>query len=134
MASKAKTSVYIWEGVDRKGIIAKGETSGTSLPLIRAQLRKQGITPTKIRKRSTPLFGKGKRIKPADIALFTRQMATMMRAGVPLLQSFDIIAEGVDNPKMRTLVDGIKQEVAAGNSFATSLQKNPNTSTTYIAA
>ncbi|MBD8616380.1 type II secretion system F family protein [Pseudomonas putida] len=125
MASKAKTSVYIWEGVDRKGIIAKGETSGTSLPLIRAQLRKQGITPTKIRKRSTPLFGKGKRIKPADIALFTRQMATMMRAGVPLLQSFDIIAEGVDNPKMRTLVDGIKQEVAAGNSFATSLQKKP---------
>ncbi|RYF51684.1 MAG: type II secretion system F family protein [Cytophagaceae bacterium] len=125
MAGKAKTSVYTWEGVDRKGIIAKGETSGTSLPLIRAQLRKQGITPTKIRKRSTPLFGKGKRIKPADIALFTRQMATMMRAGVPLLQSFDIIAEGVDNPNMRTLVEGIKQEVAAGNSFATSLQKKP---------
>ncbi|WP_264381753.1 type II secretion system F family protein [Pseudomonas sp. MM227] len=125
MAGKAKTSVYTWEGVDRKGIIAKGETSGTSLPLIRAQLRKQGITATKIRKRSIPLFGKGKRIKPADIALFTRQMATMMRAGVPLLQSFDIIAEGVDNPNMRTLVEGIKQEVAAGNSFATSLRKKP---------
>lgn len=125
MASKAKISVYTWEGVDRKGIIAKGETSGTSLPLIRAQLRKQGITPTKIRKRSNPLFGNGKRIKPADIALFTRQMATMMRAGVPLLQSFDIIAEGVDNSKMRTLVEGIKQEVAAGNSFAKSLQKKP---------
>lgn len=69
------------------------------------------------------MFGAGKKIKPMDIALFTRQMATMMKAGVPLLQSFDIIGEGFDNPNMRKLVDEIKQEVAAGNSFAGSLRK-----------
>lgn len=71
------------------------------------------------------MFGAGKKIKPMDIALFTRQMATMMKAGVPLLQSFDIIGEGFDNPNMRMLVDEIKQEVAAGNSFAGSLRKKP---------
>src|SRR5690606_2977482 len=71
------------------------------------------------------LFSAGKKITPMDIALFTRQMATMMKAGVPLLQSFDIIGEGFDNPNMRKLVDEIKQEVAAGNSFAGSLRKKP---------
>jgi type IV pilus assembly protein PilC len=126
MATKAaKVNVYIWEGVDRKGTAVKGETSGASIALIKAQLRKQGISPGKIRKRPVSLFSKGKRIKPLDIALFTRQMATMMRAGVPLLQSFDIIGEGNENPNMRKLVDEIKQEVAAGNSFASSLRKKP---------
>lgn len=120
-----KISVFVWEGVDRKGTTVKGEASGISIALVKAQLRKQGITPGKVRKRSASIFGKGKKIKPKDIALFTRQMATMMRAGVPLLQSFDIIAEGVDNPNMRKLVDDIKQEVAAGNSFASSLRKKP---------
>ncbi len=126
MATKEqKSSTYLWEGTDRRGTKVKGEMSGHSIPLIKAQLRKQGVNPGKIRKRSTPLWRKGKKIKPKDIALFTRQMATMMRAGVPLLQSFDIIAEGVDNPNMAKLVDEIKQEVAAGNSFAASLQKKP---------
>jgi type IV pilus assembly protein PilC len=126
MASKAvKVNIYIWEGVDRKGTAIKGESSSPSIALIKAQLRKQGITPGKIRKRPVSLFSKGKRIKPMDIAMFTRQMATMMRAGVPLLQSFDIIGEGNENPNMRKLVDEIKQEVAAGNSFASSLRKKP---------
>jgi type IV pilus assembly protein PilC len=125
MAVKAKVNVYAWEGVDRKGIKMSGELSGHNPALIKAQLRKQGINPGKIKKKGTSLFGKGKRIKPMDIALFTRQMSTMMRAGVPLLQSFDIISEGVDNPNMRKLVDAIKQEVAAGNSFASSLRKKP---------
>ncbi len=71
------------------------------------------------------LFGKGKKIKPMDIALFTRQLATMMSAGVPLLQAFDIIGEGFDNPNMRKMVDDIKQDVAAGNSLANSLRKQP---------
>lgn len=123
--TKVKSTVYLWEGRDRKGTIVKGEISGTSIALVKAQLRKQGIAPSKVKKRSISLFTKGKKIKPKDIALFTRQMATMMRAGVPLLQSFDIIAEGVENPNMRKLVDDVKQEVAAGNSFAASLRKKP---------
>ncbi len=90
-----------------------------------AQLRKQGITPVKVRKKGISLLGAGKKIKPMDIALFTRQMSTMMAAGVPLLQSFDIISEGFDNPNMRKLVEEIKQEVAGGNSLANSLRKKP---------
>jgi len=88
-------------------------------------LRKQGINPTKVRKKAVSIFGSGKKIKPLDIAFFSRQMATMMKAGVPLLQSFDIISEGSDNPNMRKLVDDIKQEVAAGHSFATALRQKP---------
>ncbi|MCY1348405.1 Type II secretion system protein F [compost metagenome] len=126
MAEKAlKSSVFAWEGTDRKGTRVKGELSGQNPALVKAHLRKQGINPTKVRKKSASLFGAGKKIKPMDIALFTRQMATMMKAGVPLLQSFDIIGEGFDNTNMRKLVDDVKQEVAAGNSFAASLRKKP---------
>ncbi|TLX60324.1 type II secretion system F family protein [Stutzerimonas nosocomialis] len=126
MAQKAiKNSVFVWEGTDRKGAKLKGELSGVNPALVKAQLRKQGINPQKVRKKSVSLFSAGKKIKPMDIALFTRQMATMMKAGVPLLQSFDIIAEGFENPNMRKLVDDLKQEVAAGNSFAASLRKKP---------
>jgi type IV pilus assembly protein PilC len=126
MAEKAiKTSQFRWEGTDRRGAKVKGEISGQTAVLVKAQLRKQGINPRKVVKKSSITIGSGKKIKPLDIALFTRQMSTMMRAGVPLLQSFDIIADGFDNPKMRTLVDEVKQEVAAGNSFASSLRKKP---------
>jgi type IV pilus assembly protein PilC len=126
MAEKAlKTSAFKWEGKDRRGAVVSGVINGQNPALIKAQLRKQGINPTKVRKQSSLSFGKGKKIKPMDIALFTRQMATMMKAGVPLLQSFDIIGEGFDNPNMRKLIDDVKQEVAAGNSFATALRKKP---------
>ncbi|MBC9252216.1 type II secretion system protein F [Pseudomonas alcaligenes] len=126
MAEKAiKNSVFAWEGTDKRGTKVKGELSGPNPALVKAQLRKQGINPLKVRKKAAPLFGKGKKIKPMDIALFTRQMATMMKAGVPLLNSFDIISEGFDNPNMRKLVDDVKQDVAAGNSFASSLRKRP---------
>ncbi|KFF83372.1 type II secretion system F family protein [Pseudomonas syringae] len=126
MASKAvKVIVYTWEGVDKKGTKTSGELSGHNLALVKAQLRKQGINPTKVRKKSVSIFGKGKKIKPLDIAFFSRQMATMMKAGVPLLQSFDIIGEGAENPNMRALVGSLKQEVSAGNSFATALRQKP---------
>ncbi|MCV4281552.1 type II secretion system F family protein [Pseudomonas capsici] len=126
MASKAvKVTVYTWEGLDKKGSKMKGELSGHNPALIKAQLRKQGINPTKVRKKAVSLFGKGKKIKPLDIAFFSRQMATMMKAGVPLLQSFDIISEGAENPNMRALVDSLKQEVSAGNSLATALRQKP---------
>jgi type IV pilus assembly protein PilC len=126
MAQKAvKTSVFTWEGTNKQGAKVKGELSGVSPALVKAQLRKQGVNPQKVRKKSVSLFSAGKKIKPMDIALFTRQMATMMKAGVPLLQSFDIIGEGFDNPNMRKLVDDLKQDVAAGNSFASALRKQP---------
>lgn len=126
MAVKAaKISTYAWEGTDRKGTKVTGELSGQKPALIKAQLRKQGINPGRVRKKTPSLLNLGKGIRPKDIALFTRQMATMMKAGVPLLQSFDIIGEGFDNPAMRTLVDEVKQEVAAGNSFAAALRKKP---------
>ncbi|RMO11090.1 Type II secretion system protein [Pseudomonas cichorii] len=126
MASKAvKVTVYTWEGLDKKGSKMSGELSGHNPALIKAQLRKQGINPTKVRKKSVSIFGKGKKIKPLDIAFFSRQMATMMKAGVPLLQSFDIISEGAENPNMRALVDFLKQEVSAGNSLATALRQKP---------
>ncbi|MBD9396450.1 type II secretion system F family protein [Pseudomonas sp. PDM11] len=125
-AAKApKTSTFVWEGKDRKGSIVKGELSGQNPALVKAQLRKQGINPTKVRKKGMSLGGTGKKIKPLDIALFARQMATMMKAGVPLLQSFDIIADGVEKPAMRKLVDELKQHVAAGNSFAAALRTKP---------
>lgn len=120
-----KTSTFVWEATNKQGAKISGETSGQSLALVKAQLRKQGVNPTKVRKKSASLFGAGKKIKPIDIALFARQMATMMKAGVPLLQSFDIISEGLENPNMRKLVDEVKQHVAAGNSFAASLRAHP---------
>ncbi|WP_375740143.1 type II secretion system F family protein [Pseudomonas boanensis] len=127
MADKAlKTSTFAWEGTDKKGSKVKGELSGQNPALIKAQLRKQGINPTRVRKKSTSLLSAGKKIKPLDIALFTRQMATMMKAGVPLMQSFDIIGEGFEKPAMRTLVNEVKQEVSAGNSLANSLRKKPD--------
>ncbi|HKX57003.1 MAG TPA: type II secretion system F family protein, partial [Xanthomonadales bacterium] len=126
MAEKAlKTSTFAWEGTDKKGSKVRGEISGQNPALVKAQLRKQGINPTKVRKKSASLLNAGKKIKPLDIALFTRQMATMMKAGVPLMQSFDIIGEGFEKPAMRKLVEEVKQEVSAGNSLANSLRKKP---------
>lgn len=126
MATKAvKVSVYAWEGLDRKGTRVNGEINGHNPALVKAQLRKQGINPTKVKKKSTSIFSAGKKITPLDIAFFSRQMATMMKAGVPLLQSFDIISEGAENPNMRKLVDDIKQHVASGHSLAASLRLRP---------
>lgn len=126
MAAKPlQNSTFVWEGTDRKGAKVKGEISGLNPSLVKAQLRKQGINPLKVKKKAGSLFGKGKAIKPLDIALFTRQLATMMKSGVPLLQSFDIIADGVENPNVRNLVLEVKQEVAAGNSLASALRKKP---------
>ncbi|WP_205341508.1 type II secretion system F family protein [Denitrificimonas caeni] len=126
MAEKTpKTNMYKWEGKNRQGSAMSGQMPGQDASLVKAQLRKQGINPTKVRKKSFDIFSAGKKIKPMDIAIFTRQMATMMKAGVPLLQSFDIIIEGLDNPNMRKLVDTLKNDVASGNSFATSLRRHP---------
>lgn len=121
----AKTSTFIWQGLDRQGRQSKGELQSINQTMAKAQLRKQGIVPKTVKKKSKPLFGSGKPIKAADVAIFTRQLATMMKAGVPLVQSFDIVAEGLDNPTMRDLVLTVKNDVASGSGFANAISKHP---------
>ncbi len=123
----ATSEIFVYKGVDKKGNKIDGEISSTSTGLAKAQLIKQGIRATGVKKKPKPLFsgGKGKKITPMDIALFTRQMATMMKAGVPLVQSFDIVADGSENPNMKDLIKTIKEDVAAGGGFASSLRKKP---------
>jgi type IV pilus assembly protein PilC len=126
MAAQAdKLSTFVWEGKDRKGNKTKGEVSGTNLALVKAQLRKQGVIPSKVKKKPKPLFGGSKKVTPFDIAMLTRQMATMMKAGVPLVQSFDIVADGLDNKGLQELVIAIRNDVASGTSFAGSLRRHP---------
>jgi len=120
------TAVFTWSGTDKTGRSTKGEIQATTTSMAKAQLRRQGIKPKSVRKKGKPLFGgSGKAIKPADISIFTRQLATMMKAGVPLVQSFDIVGEGLDNQRMRELVESIKNDVASGNGLAASLAKHP---------
>jgi len=126
----AKPSVvintYTYKGVDKKGSPVQGEINSSSPALAKAQLLKQGISAKSVSKKSKPLFGSaGKAIKPMDIAVFARQMATMMKAGVPLVQAFDIVADGLDNPTLRKLVLSIRDSVAAGGGFAPSLREHP---------
>ncbi|AKV95106.1 type II secretion system protein F [Marinobacter sp. CP1] len=126
MAEKAqKLESYIWEGKDRKGNKSKGELTGSNLALVKAQLRKQGIIPDKVKKKPKPLFGGSKKITPFDVAMLTRQLATMMKAGVPLVQSFDIVADGLENKGLQELVMGIRNDIASGTSFAGALRKYP---------
>ena len=104
-AAAAKTSNFVWEGTDKKGNRIKGKTVAASEAAVKADLRRQGIAPIKISKARKKA---GKKIETGDIAFFSRQMATMMSSGVPLVQSMDIIGKGHVNPAMQDLVLGIK--------------------------
>ncbi len=127
--SKKKTPkivTFTYSGVDKKGNKQSGEIKADTLAIAKAQLRKQGVIPQKVTKKAEPLFGGGKKpIKPADIALMSRQLATMMKAGVPLVQSFEIIAKGVENPSVRELVLTIKNDIESGSNMGESLRKHP---------
>lgn len=126
MAQAAKSVMFAWEGMDKNGKRVKGEMSGTSDALVKAVLRRQGVNPLKVRKKSKPLFGSGKkRIKSKDISVFSRQLATMMSSGVPLVQAFEIIGRGHENAGMQDLVLGIKNDVEAGGTLADALAKRP---------
>ena len=119
---------FAYDGVDRKGIKIKGELPARNMALAKVTLRKQGITIKTIREKRKNIFEglMKKRISTLDITIFTRQLATMMKAGVPLVQSFEIVAEGLENPSMREVVVGIMGEVEGGNTFAGALRKYPN--------
>lgn len=120
-----KAYVYTWEGADRHGKRIKGETRAASLALVRADLRRQGINPLKVKKKPTALFNTKKKITPGDIAVFSRQLATMMESGVPLVQAFDIVGRGHDNPAMQDLILSIKADVEGGTALAEALAKHP---------
>ncbi len=121
----AEDLIFTWSGTDRAGKKVTGETKGTNLNAVKAMLRKQGINAKTVKKQSKSLFSFGDKITPADIALFTRQLATMMKAGVPLVQSFDIVAGGVENQAMKGLIKNISNEVSGGNNFAAAVRAQP---------
>ena len=128
MAKAAQTEQlldFVYDGTNRRGEKIKGETTSKSIELARAQLRKQGITVKSIKKKAKPIFSGKKAIKALDIAIFARQLATMMKAGVPLTQSFEIVADSLDNPSMKELVLKLKVDIESGSNFASALRKHP---------
>jgi type IV pilus assembly protein PilC len=127
MAAKAKTAEkveFTYEGTNRAGAKVKGEIFALSDTLAKNELRKQGVNPLKVKKKPQPLFGSAKP-EPADIAIFARQIATMMQAGVPLVQSFEIIGQGHEKQTMQKLILAIKTEVEGGVALAEALSKHP---------
>ena len=113
--TQAKEFVFEWEGKDKNGKVMRGEMRAGGEAVVSASLRRQGILVGKIKKRR--LSG-GRSIKQKDIAIFTRQLATMMKAGVPLLQAFDIVARGASNPRMTKLLNDIRSDVETGTSLS----------------
>ncbi|MEG1280050.1 MAG: type II secretion system F family protein [Comamonas sp.] len=118
----ANEAVYEWEGKDRNGKIVRGETRAGGENQVIASLRRQGILPSKIKKRR---MRSGKTIKPKDIALFTRQLATMMKAGVPLLQAFDIVGRGSTNASVTKLLNDVRSDVESGSSLSAAFRRHP---------
>ena len=123
-AKAVKEVAFLWEGMDKRGKKVKGQMMAGGEAVVNSQLRRQGIKVTKVKKQST-LFSGAKRITEKDVALFTRQLATMMKAGVPLLQSFDIVARGHSNPSMQRLLMEIKADVEKGSSLTQAFSRHP---------
>ena len=118
--------MYVWEGTDKRGQKMKGELQAKNANLLRAELRRQGITPTTVKTKPKPLFGSaGKRITPKDIAVFSRQIATMMKSGVPIVQSLEIIGNGQKNPRMKNLVDSVRGDIEGGASIFEAMSRHP---------
>ncbi len=121
-AADNKDAVFEWEGKDKNGKQVRGEIRANGENQVKSTLRRQGVTPTKIKQRR---MRSGKSIKPKDLALFTRQLATMMKAGVPLLQAFDIVGRGNTNPSVTKLLHDIRGDVETGTSLSTAFRKYP---------
>ncbi|HFZ6267553.1 TPA: type II secretion system F family protein [Stenotrophomonas maltophilia] len=117
---------FVWEGTDKRGVKMKGEQLAKNANLLRAELRRQGINPGQVKPKPKPLFGaSGSPVKPKDIAFFSRQMATMMKSGVPIVSALDIIASGHKNPRMKKLVDTIRTDIEGGSSMYEAVSKHP---------
>ena len=124
MAQAAKQYPFKWQGKDQKGTLLKGSVIAVNEAAVRASLRRQGLVPTQIRRESV-LFKKRSKITTEDIALFSRQLATMLQAGIPLVQAFDIVATGHENPGMQKLLSAIKVDLEGGTTLADALAKHP---------
>jgi len=123
---RPKFDAYVWEGVDKQGKKMKGEMEAASVAFVKATLRRQGINPAKVAKRGSSLFSaRKKKITAKDIAVFTRQLATMLTAGIPVAQAFDIVGKGHENPAMQDLVLGIKNDIESGTNMTQALSKHP---------
>ena len=117
---------FVWEGTDKRGVKMKGESSARNANLLKAELRRQGINPTTVKTKPKPLFGSaGRVITPKDIAFFSRQMATMMKSGVPIVSSLEIIGGGQKNPRMKAMVDQIRTDIEGGSSMYEAISKHP---------
>lgn len=121
---KAKLANFAWEGVDKKGRRMKGETQAISVAYVNATLRRQGINPVRVRKQGSALFTKKKKITPKDITLFTRQFATMVQSGIPIVQAFEIVGKGHEHPGMQHLLLSIRQDIESGTNLSTALGKH----------
>src|SRR4249919_3972143 len=118
--------VFIWQGTDKRGTKIKGEIQAKSANFVRAELRKQNINATLVKVKPKPLFGKaGKRISAQDIAVFSRQIATMLQSGVPMVQSFEILAGGQKNPRMKDMLEDIRNNISGGATLTESLARHP---------
>ncbi|GAB0109944.1 type II secretion system F family protein [Pseudoalteromonas distincta] len=123
---KKTLDTFQWVGVSARGKRLEGEVTGSSIALVKAQLRKQGVTPSKVKRKAKPLFGvHTQKITPKDIALVTRQIATMLTAGVPLIQSIEMIASGSNNKSVSKLMNAIGGDVKAGQTLSSALRKYP---------
>jgi type IV pilus assembly protein PilC len=119
-------TLFVWEGKDRRGVTMKGEQTAKSANMVRAELRRQGITPNVVKVKPKPLFGgSGSAITARDIAVFSRQLATMMKSGVPIVNSLEIIGNGQKNIKMKKLVDALHADIASGSSIYEAMSKHP---------
>jgi len=117
---------FVWEGTDKRGVKMKGEQPAKSANMLRAELRRQGITPSVVKPKPKPLFGSaGKPITPKDIAFFSRQMATMMKSGVPIVSALEIIGSGQKNPRLKAMIDQIRNDIEGGASMHEAISKHP---------
>lgn len=124
-AKKPKLDAYTWEGTDKQGKKVKGEMESASVAYVNATLRRQGISPVKVQKRRAALFKTKKKITAKDVAIFTRQLATMLVAGIPIAQAFDIVGKGHENPSMQELILSIKNDIESGTNLTAALAKHP---------
>ena len=125
-AQISQMQTFTWVGIDKRGVKIKGEHVSKNASLVKAALRQQGINPQSVKPKAKPLFGKaGKTIKGRDIAIFSRQLATMMSAGVPMVQGFEIVAGGQTNPRMKDMLTDIKTNIEGGSALHESLGKYP---------